>query len=406
MLFKRNKYKLFKRSHGLVLLSGVLLLSGCDGCKKPQSAALTPEVAVVTIQPQRLVLTTELPGRTAAYRVADITPRVSGLILKRFFREGANVNAGELLYQIDPAPFEAALETVQASLARAEANVTALQLRVNRFKELLPDRAVSQQEYDDALSAVNQAKAEVESLKAQIKTARINLGYTRITAPISGRIGRSSVTEGAVVSAYQPVALATIQQLDPVYVDVPQSTGDLLRLKNLMKGGGLSQNGAGQRKVELILDDGTTYQHQGALQFRDVTVDPTTGSVILRIVFSNPQGVLLPGMFVRAVVKEGVNQRALLVSQQAVSRDPKGNSLVFIVDKDGVVQQRMLTVDRAIGDTWLVLSGIVSGERVIVEGMQKVRPGVKVKAITFEKSSESNSAEHNADKGALPGKSN
>ena len=406
MLFKRNKYKLFKRSHGLVLLSGVLLLSGCDGCKKPQSAALTPEVAVVTIQPQRLVLTTELPGRTAAYRVADITPRVSGLILKRFFREGANVNAGELLYQIDPAPFEAALETVQASLARAEANVTALQLRVNRFKELLPDRAISQQEYDDALSAVNQAKAEVESLKAQIKTARINLGYTRITAPISGRIGRSSVTEGAVVSAYQPVALATIQQLDPVYVDVPQSTGDLLRLKNLMKGGGLSQNGAGQRKVELILDDGTTYQHQGALQFRDVTVDPTTGSVILRIVFSNPQGVLLPGMFVRAVVKEGVNQRALLVSQQAVSRDPKGNSLVFIVDKDGVVQQRMLTVDRAIGDTWLVLSGIVSGERVIVEGMQKVRPGVKVKAITFEKSSESNSAEHNADKGALPGKSN
>lgn len=406
MLFSRNICKLSKWRSGMVLLSGVLLLSGCDGCKKPQSAALTPEVAVVTIEPRRLVLTTELPGRTAAYRVADITPRVSGLILKRFFREGSNVNAGELLYQIDPAPFEAALETVQASLARAEANVTALQLRVNRFKELLPDRAVSQQEYDDALSAVNQAKAEVESLKAQIKTARISLGYTRITAPISGRIGRSSVTEGAVVSAYQPVALATIQQLDPVYVDVPQSTGDLLRLRNLMKGGGLSQNGAGQRKVELILDDGTTYQQGGVLQFRDVTVDPTTGSVILRIVFPNPRGVLLPGMFVRAVVEEGINQRALLVPQQAVSRDPKGNSLVFIVDKDNIVQQRMLTVDRAIDDTWLVLSGIAPGEYVIVEGMQKVRPGAKVKALPFEKNSENSSAEHKTDKIMLPGKSN
>jgi membrane fusion protein (multidrug efflux system) len=359
------------------------------------------------IKPQRLVLTTELPGRTAAYRVADITPRVSGLILKRLFREGSNVHAGELLYQIDPGPFEAALENAQASLSRAEANLTSLQLRLNRFKELLPDKAVSQQEYDDALSAANQAKAEIESWKAQVKTARINLAYTRITAPISGRIGRSSVTEGAVVSAFQPVALATIQQINPVYVDVPQSTSDLLRLKKLWKSGNLNQNGAGRKKVGLLLDDDTEYQHGGILQFRDVTVDPTTGSVILRIVFPNPQDVLLPGMFVRAVVREGVNPKALLIPQQAVSRDQKGNPLTLIVDKDNKVQQRMLKLERAIGDSWIVLSGIEPGERVIVEGMQKIRPGAAVKIAPFEtvESGDENKNIKQKNKTPQPGKS-
>ena len=230
-----------------------------------------------------------------------------------------------MLYQIDPAPFQAALDNAKAALGRAEANLPAIRSRAERYKELLADKAVSQQDYDDAAAALKQAEADIQYWKATVETARINLGYTRVTAPISGRIGRSNVTEGALVTAYQPVALATIQQLDPIYVDVPQSTAELLRLKRRLEDGRLNQDGTNQNKVQLILEDGTAYPLEGTLQFRDVTVDPTTGSVILRIVFPNPEGVLLPGMFVRAVVEEGVNEQAILVPQQAVSRDPKGN---------------------------------------------------------------------------------
>jgi membrane fusion protein (multidrug efflux system) len=365
------------------VLAGGLILGGCG--QKTGSQSITPEVAVVTIQPKQVVITTDLTGRTSAKLVAEVRPQVGGIIQKRLFTEGSDVQAGQVLFQIDPALY-------QAALARAEANLTAIQLRTDRLRELLVEKAVSQQDYDDAAAALKQTQADIQ-------TARINLKYTTITAPISGRIGRSSVTEGALVAAQQPTALATIQQLNPMYVDIAQSTADLLRLRQGMKEGRLNQNEANQKKVQLILEDGTTYPLAGTLQFREVTVDPTTGSVILRAIFPNPHGVLLPGMFIRAVVREGVNKKAILIPQQAVSRDPKGNPLTLIVNAEGKVQLRMLTLDRAIGDQWLVLSGLVPGERVIIEGMQKVTPGVSVKAVPFEIGGGPNSGER---KNAIP----
>jgi membrane fusion protein, multidrug efflux system len=364
------------------LVSG-LLLSGCDRQQQAAPPAV-PEVVVVTVQPQRVELTTELPGRTSPYLVAEIRPQVNGLIQKRLFQEGSDVKIGQVLYQIDPAPFQAALDHAQAALAKAEANVPAIRLKMQRYRELLADKAVSQQDYDDIAAALKQAEAEVVYGKAAVESARINLGYTRVTAPISGRIGRSGVTDGALVTAHQPTALATIQQLDPIYADVPQSTTELLRLRRRLEEGSLDQNGKNQQKVKLILEDNNVYSMEGTLQFRDVTVDPSTGSVILRIVFPNPEGMLLPGMFVRAVVKEGTNEQAILIPQQTVSRDPKGNPSVLIVDAEGKVQQRPLTLDRAIGDRWLVSSGVAPGERVIVEGMQKVRPGASVKVVLVD----------------------
>jgi len=364
----------------MVILVAGLILGGCG--KKTGGPAPMPEVAVVTIQPKPVVMTTELPGRTAAYLIAEVRPQVSGIIQKRMFKEGSNVKAGQALFQIDSALY-------QAALARSEANLMAIQLRADRLRELLADKAVSQQECDDAAAALKQ-------IQADIQTARINLKYTTITAPISGRIGRSSVTEGALVTAQQPTALATIQQMNPIYVDVIQSTTDILRLRRQLQKGQLHQNSKNQQKVRLLMDDGTEYPLKGTLQFRDVTVDPTTGSVILRIVFPNPKGVLLPGMFVRAVVQEGVNKKAILVPQQAVTRDPKGNPLTLIVDAQGKVQQRPLTLDRTIGKDWLVSSGLGQGERVIVEGALKVKPGMPVKAIAFENVEQSSGKMKNA----------
>jgi membrane fusion protein, multidrug efflux system len=327
-----------------------------------------PEVATVTVAQQPVLLTTELPGRTSPYLIAEIRPQVNGLIQKRLFTEGSDVKAGQELYQIDPAPFQAALDNARASLP-------ALRSRADRFKQALADKAVSQQDFDDADAALKQAEAALE-------TARINLNYTHIVSPISGRIGRSTVTDGAIVTAYQPVALATIQQLDPIYVDVPQSTTELLRLQRRLEDGRLTRDGTNANQVQLILGDGTKLD--GTLQFRDVSVDPTTASVILRAVFPNTNGVLLPGMFVRAVVKEGVNDQAILIPQQAVSRDPKGNPLALIVDASGKVDQRQLQLDRAIGSQWLVVSGLSPGDHIIVEGTQKVRPGAAVKEVPFD----------------------
>jgi membrane fusion protein (multidrug efflux system) len=381
---KHNGYE--RTQWGVVLFAflGGLLLIGCDRTQAQSPASPpAPEVATVTVQPQQIVLTTELPGRTSAYRVAEIRPQVNGLIQKRLFTEGSDVQASQVLYQIDSAHFQAALDTAKAALGKAEANLPSIRLRAERYRELLPDKAVSQQELDDAAAAEKQNLAEIEIWKAMVETARINLGYTHVTAPISGRIGRSNVTDGALVTAHQPVPLATIQQLDPIYVDLPQSTTELLRLRSRMEDGRLKHDGTNQKKVQLILEDGTAYTSEGTLQFRDVTVDPTTGSVILRVVFPNPKGLLLPGMFVRAVVKEGVNEQAILIPQQAVSRDPKGNPLALIVDAEGKVQQRMLTLDRAIGDQWLVTSGLAPGDRVIAEGIQRVRPGASVKEVPF-----------------------
>jgi len=343
-----------------------------------------PEVATVTVARQPVLLTTELPGRTAPFRIAEIRPQVSGLILKRLFTEGSDVTTDQALYQIDPAPFQAALDNAQAALGRAEANLPAIQSRADRFKQALADQAVSQQDFEDAEAALHQAQADVAYWKAMVETARINLGYARVVSPISGRIGKSAVTDGAIVTAYQPIALATIQQLDPIYVDVPQSTTELLRLRHRLEEGRLTRGGTNGNAVQLILGDGTKYPLEGVLQFRDVSVDPSTASVILRMVFPNPDGVLLPGMFVRAIVQEGVNDRAILVPQQAVSRDPKGNPLVLLVGADGKVEQRMLGLDRALGDQWLVSSNLSPGERVIAEGMQKVRPGDGVNEVPFQ----------------------
>jgi membrane fusion protein, multidrug efflux system len=387
-------YDRVKRIVAAGVLTGLLILGGCgpsSNTGKPPGGG-TPEVAVVTIQPQKVVMTTELSGRTAAHLIAEVRPQVGGIIQKRLFTEGADVKAGQKLYRIDAAPYQAVLDNARAALGRSEANLSAISLKAERMRELAADKAVSQQEYDDAAAALKQTEADIQFWKATVETARINLGYTTVKAPISGRIGKSGVTEGALVTAQQPLPLATIQQLNPMYVDVPQSSAEVLRLRSRIEDGRLSHNGRIRDSVRLTLEDGANYPLDGALQFRDVTVDPTTGSVILRIVFPNPKGVLLPGMFVRAVVEEGVNPRALLIPQQAVMRDPKGNPLTLIVDGQGKVLQRPLTLDRALGDQWLVSSGLAAGEQVIVEGVQKVRPGATVKAVPYTASGENKNA--------------
>jgi membrane fusion protein (multidrug efflux system) len=366
----------------MALLCGLSLTA----CNRQVQAPPTqvPEVATVTVARQSVLLTTELPGRTSPFRIAEIRPQVNGLILKRLFTEGADVKEGQELYQIDPAPFQAALDNAKAALGRAEANLPAIQVRVNRYKQALADKAVSQQDFDDASASLKLAEADIKYYQAMLETARINLNYAHVVSPIPGRIGTSTVTDGAIVTAYQPTALATIQQLDPIYVDVPQSTAELLRLQRRLEDGRLTPDGTNANKVQLLLGDGTTYPLDGTFQFRDVSVDPSTASVILRMVFPNPNGVLLPGMFVRAVVKEGVSAQAILVPQQAVSRDSKGNPVALIVGASGKVEQRMLSLDRAIGDQWLVSSGLATGDRVIAEGMQRVRPGAAVKEVSFD----------------------
>ncbi len=375
----------------------LLTLGGCGQQKSTGGPAQgPPEVAIVTVQPKRLVITTELTGRTSAHLVAEVRPQVGGIIQKRLFVEGSDVKAGQTLFRIDPAAFQATLDNARAALSRSEANLPAIRSKAERLRELLADNAVSQQDTDDAASALKQVEADIQYWKAMAETARINLGYTSVTAPISGRIGKSAVTEGALVAAYQPAALATIQQLDPMYVDVPQSTAELLRLRRRLEEGRLDHNGDIRNRVRLLLEDGVSYPWEGQLQFRDVTVDPTTGSVILRVVFPNPKGILLPGMFVRAVIEEGVNRQAILIPQQSVSRNPKGEPFALIVDKGGKVLQRMLVLDRAVGDAWLVSSGLAPGERVIAEGALKVKPGASVKVVPFEEGGTGNGGSKNA----------
>lgn len=366
-----------------VILCAGLMPGSCN--RKQQPPPNIPEVAVVTIQPERVALTTELPGRTSAYQVAEVRPQVNGIIQKRFFEEGSDVKAGDLLYQIDPAPYQAAYDNAKAALARAEANVPPIQLRAERYKELVSIKAVSQQEYDDVTANLKQLEAEVDTWKAAVESARINLAYSSIKAPITGRIGKSHVTVGALVTSHQAIPLAVIQQIDPIYVDATQSSANLLRLRQNIAAGRIKQDGPEQTKVRLLLEDGTVYQQEGRLKFSDVTVDPSTGSFILRMVFPNPKHILLPGMYGHALVQEGVAESAILVPQQGVSRDPKGNPIVLIVDAENKVQQRTISiVERAIGNKWFVTSGLASGDRVIVEGMQKIRPGASVKAVPFD----------------------
>ena len=379
-----------ERRKGLIAAIGFLaagfLVGACGGPKeggRPPKGG-EPEVAVVVMKPERVSITTELPGRTSAFLIAEVRPQVGGIIKERLFTEGSDVVAGDVLYRIDPAMYDAAYASAKAGLARAEANVVALASRVERYKDLVEINAVSRQDYDDAKAALEQARADIEANRAALDTARINLTYTRVTAPITGRIGKSNVTVGALATASQALPFTTIQQLDPIYVDVTQSSANLLQLKRNMAAGRIRDGGAGQARVKLLLEDGTPYPLEGSLKFSDVTVDPSTGSFILRMVFPNPKHMLLPGMYVRGQVQEGVVDGAILAPQQGVSRDRKGNPVALIVDKENKVQQRMLTIDRAMGDRWLISSGLAPGDRVIVEGIQKVRPGGPVKVIPFD----------------------
>jgi len=377
--FMQNRHR-YQWLSALVTITILGLLMGGCGHRGPQKAG-QPEVSVVTIEPERLALTMELPGRTSPYLISQIRPQVNGLILKRVFTEGADVKAGELLYQIDPAPYQAAVDQAKAAVDMVEAQLPAVCAREERYRSLVKSNAISQQNYDDALAARNQLEGQLGVSKAALESAKINLSYTPIKSPISGRIGRSSVTEGALVTAYQPVPLATVQQLDPIYVDVPQSTSELLRLKRHWANGQLVRDEKQHNKVTIIQEDGTPFPLEGTLEFSDVTVDPTTGSVILRIVVPNPDGVLLPGMFVHAVLKEGINEQAILVPQQAVSRTQNGSPFVWIVDQSGAAAMRMLTLDRAINDKWFISSGLAAGDQVIIEGIQRLRPGTPVKVV-------------------------
>mgnify|MGYP002345053718 CR=1 FL=1 len=354
--------------------------AGCGQDRPAAGPAPESEVAVITIRPLPVTLSTVLPGRTSALLVSEVRPQVGGIIQKRLFREGMDVKEGEVLYQIDPATYQAAYDSARAALARAEAAVEPARLRAERYADLVKTNGVSRQDNDDAQAAYTQYVAEVASAKAALETARINLGYTRVTAPISGRIGRSSVTPGALVTANQAEALATVQKTDPVYVDVTQSTGELLRLRRALADGRLRKAGADGAKVKLLFEDGSAYPLEGALQFSDITVDPNTSVVTLRALFPNPQRDLLPGLYVRAVLEEGQNENAILVPQAAVTRDSKGNPTVLLVTAENTVERRSITVDRVVGSDWLVSGGLAAGDRVIVEGLQKVRPGGKVKA--------------------------
>jgi membrane fusion protein (multidrug efflux system) len=358
----------------------LLALAACGKDKPAQTQAMTPEVVVHTMVAQPVTLTTELPGRTSAFLISEVRPQVGGIIQKRLFKEGGEVKQGETLYQIDPATYQAAHENAKAALAKAEANALPARLKAERYANLAKVRAVSKQDNDDAQAAYKQAEAEVVATKAALDTARINLGYTRVTAPISGRIGKSSVTPGALVTASQATALAVIQQTDPIYVDVTQSSTEVLRLKREMDSGKLKRASTGGAKVNLLLSDGRPYSQEGVLQFADITVEQSTGEVTLRAVFPNPRHDLLPGLYVRAVLTEGVNESALLVPQPAIIRDAKGNAMVMVVGPDDAVQPRPVQLSRVVGTSWLVDSGLAAGERVIVEGLQRVRPGVKVKA--------------------------
>jgi membrane fusion protein (multidrug efflux system) len=367
------------------MLAGCLAFTGCGKKSNAvgQAPAGPPEVGIAVVQPQRVALTTELSGRTSAFLVAEVRPQVGGIIQKRLFTEGADVKAGEVLYQIDPATYQAAYNSAKASLARAEANLIPARLRDGRYQELGKINAVSQQDCDDSAAALKQAEADIEAAKAALETARINLAYTKVIAPISGRIGRSSVTNGALVTANQPAALSTIHQLSTMYVDVTQSSAELLRLKQNLASGLLKNSGAAQAQVKLILEDGSAYPLTGTLKFSEVTVDQSTGSITLRAVFPNPKQILLPGMFVRAILEEGVSEKAILVPQRGVTRNPAGSAMVMVVGAEEKVEPRVIKVVRTIGDNWLVSEGLKAGDRVILEGLQKARPGTPVKAVPF-----------------------
>lgn len=353
----------------------LVFLTGCDDSGNQHAQAPAPQVTVFTVQAAPLQVTTELPGRTSAFRVAEVRPQVSGIILKRNFIEGSDIESGQSLYQIDPATYQAAWDSAKGDESKAEAAANIAHLTVKRYLPLLGTQYVSRQDYDQAVANARQADASVLAAKAAVESARINLAYTKVTSPISGRIGKSSVTEGALVTNGQATALATVQQLDPIYVDVTQSSNDFMRLKQESL-----QQGNNSNNVQLVMENGQPYPLKGSLQFTDVTVDESTGSITLRAIFPNPQHALLPGMFVRARIDEGTQPEAILVPQQGLTRTPQGQATVMLADAKNQVETRNVTAPQAIGDKWLITEGLASGDRVIISGLQKVRPGVTVVA--------------------------
>ncbi|MCS4268290.1 efflux RND transporter periplasmic adaptor subunit [Serratia sp. BIGb0163] len=364
---------------GSLLLCGGLLLTGCKD-KNPKATQLPPHpVGVVTLRSQPLAIKTELPGRTNAYRTAEVRPQVSGIVLKRQFVEGSDVQAGQSLYQIDPASYQAACDSALGDLKKAQASSEIAHLTVKREQPLRAKNYVSPQEFDTSVAQARQADADVIAARAALESARINLQYTKVIAPISGRIGKSSVTEGALVTSSQSSALATVQQLDPMYVDVTQSSDDFLKLKQAIASGTITHNG-GKVPVSLILNNGQRYQPTGTLEFSDVTVDQSTGSITLRAIIPNPQHSLLPGMYVRAEIDQGQQKHALLVPQQGITRNPRGEATALIVDAHNKAQLRQVIASQAIGDKWLVTSGLQAGDKVIVSGMMRLKPGMQVRA--------------------------
>ncbi|ONO39590.1 efflux transporter periplasmic adaptor subunit [Burkholderia cenocepacia] len=364
----------------ITVATAAVFLAAC-GKKESAPPPQTPEVGVVTVQPQSVPVFTDLPGRTSAFLVAQVRARVDGIVLRREFTEGTDVKAGQRLYKIDPAPYVAALNSAKATLAKAQANLVTQNALVARYKVLVAANAVSKQDYDNAVATQGQAAADVAAGKAAVDTAQINLGYTDVVSPITGRVGISQVTPGAYVQASQATLMSTVQQLDPVYVDLTQSSLEGLKLRQDVQSGRLKTTGPGAAKVSLILEDGKTYSEPGKLQFSDVTVDQTTGSVTIRAVFPNPNRVLLPGMFVRARIEEGVNENAFLVPQIGVTHDQKGQAIAMVVNASNKVEPRPLKTTGMQGQNWVVEGGLQAGDHVIVQGVDKVRPGATVKTV-------------------------
>ena len=363
----------------LLLIAAGAASAACGRSHAAPPAPPKPEVVVHTVRPEAVTLTMELPGRTVAVTVSEVRPQINGIIQRRLFTEGQEVEAGQVLYQIDPALYRAAYDSAKANLAQAEASLFSARLLAERYAELVKTEAVSRQQNDDAQARYMQAEAQVAAARAALETARINLEYTRITAPVAGRVSASVYTPGALVTAGQAAALTTVRQLDPMYVDITQSSEQLVDLQRQLASGHLRPAGKGQIAVQLRLEDGSVYEHAGTLAFTEAAVDQTTGMVTLRTVFPNPRGVLMPGQYVRAVVPQGVDETALLVPQQGVTRGPDGEATALLVAADGTVEARVLKTVRTSGDRWVVSEGLRAGDRVIVEGVQKVRPGAPVR---------------------------
>ncbi|MCR2747825.1 efflux RND transporter periplasmic adaptor subunit [Limnobacter parvus] len=381
MIYKRNSALCISA----LLTVGSLSLAGCGSQEGGANAAASPtlpQVRVLEVTAKPVSLFTELPGRTSPYLIAEVRPQVNGIIKARQFQEGSKVKAGMSLYQIDPSTYQAEYASAKAMLEKAQASLTSATIRNDRFQELAKQNAVSQQERDDAFATLKLAQADVAASKAALQSAQINLTYTRVTAPISGQIGRSNITAGALVQQGQTNPLTTIHQLDPIYVDLTQSTTELLQLKRDLESGVLKSAGKDAATVTLKLEDGSDYAQTGKLQFSDVTVDQNTGTVTLRAVFPNPDQQLLPGMYVRASLEEGVREASILVPQKAIMRDATGEPSAFVLTAENKVEKRSVKTARAIGDQWLIAEGLQAGDRLIVDGIQKVRPGEEAEIIS------------------------